>query len=212
LSFLSVSGTPLRIQFFHIPGHTPDSLAWYDLDEHYLYVGDTFYERKSRAATRLANKAVSSGLPLEGAIILPDEGANMIQLIESLYRMIHFVFFQNDELQRRHRLIPDQPLERVKVACGHISCGLDAEVMIVEVSYLFEKIISGRLPALGSLEKRGKIYDFWLESPESRYSVLAPRRLVEDARKHYYPESLPFQTPSVDLEHATFPFVKFLQH
>jgi len=43
---------------------------------------------------------------------------------------------------------------------------------------------------LGSLEKRGKIYDFWLESPQSRYSVLAPRRLVEEAKKHYYPKSL----------------------
>lgn len=37
--YFSVDGKPMRIQFLQTPGHTPDSLSWYDLDEHYLYVG-----------------------------------------------------------------------------------------------------------------------------------------------------------------------------
>jgi glyoxylase-like metal-dependent hydrolase (beta-lactamase superfamily II) len=46
LEYFSHSGTAFRVEFLHIPGHTPCSLAWYDIDEHYLYIGDTFYERK----------------------------------------------------------------------------------------------------------------------------------------------------------------------
>ncbi|KAF3033839.1 hypothetical protein E8E11_001285 [Didymella keratinophila] len=34
----------LPITTLHTPGHTPDSLSWYDTDERALYVGDAFYE------------------------------------------------------------------------------------------------------------------------------------------------------------------------
>lgn len=34
----------LPITTLHTPGHTPDSLSWYDSDERALYVGDAFYE------------------------------------------------------------------------------------------------------------------------------------------------------------------------
>lgn len=30
MAYLNLSGIPFRVQFLHIPGHTPDSLAWYD--------------------------------------------------------------------------------------------------------------------------------------------------------------------------------------
>lgn len=34
----------LPVITLHTPGHTPDSLSWYDTDERALYVGDAFYE------------------------------------------------------------------------------------------------------------------------------------------------------------------------
>ena len=36
--------TALGIMVLHTPGHTPDSLAWYDEEEMHLSVGDSFYE------------------------------------------------------------------------------------------------------------------------------------------------------------------------
>ncbi|KGO47618.1 hypothetical protein PEXP_015050 [Penicillium expansum] len=38
---------PTGITILHTPGHTPDSLTWYDKDSRLLYVGDSFYETKS---------------------------------------------------------------------------------------------------------------------------------------------------------------------
>ena len=61
----------------------------------------------------------------------------------------------------------------------------DAERMILQVQGLFERIIAGKVPVLKSGEKRGIIYDHWCESEESKYSVTAPRSLVEDARRHF---------------------------
>ncbi|KAF2868789.1 hypothetical protein BDV95DRAFT_461538, partial [Massariosphaeria phaeospora] len=38
---------PLPITTLHTPGHTPDSLSWYDVEERTLYVGDSLYEEES---------------------------------------------------------------------------------------------------------------------------------------------------------------------
>lgn len=45
MDYFSISGAPLRIQFLHTPGHTPDSLSWFDLEEQYLYVGQSSLPR-----------------------------------------------------------------------------------------------------------------------------------------------------------------------
>ena len=39
---------PTGITILHTPGHTPDSLSWYDEDTRTISVGDSFYERESR--------------------------------------------------------------------------------------------------------------------------------------------------------------------
>ncbi|KAH7125148.1 hypothetical protein B0J11DRAFT_396603, partial [Dendryphion nanum] len=59
----------LPIITFHTPGHTPDSLSWYDTEERTLYVGDSFYERES-AETRDAPWGPERPAP----IIFPLEG------------------------------------------------------------------------------------------------------------------------------------------
>jgi glyoxylase-like metal-dependent hydrolase (beta-lactamase superfamily II) len=189
MDFLSLSGVPFRIQFFHIPGHTPDSLAWYDLDEHHIYVGDTFYERKrSKPIPELPDDAGQvPGLPAtQAAIIFPEEGGNWIQYMASLDLLLSFVLHQNMELRRQHGLRYESA-PRVKVGCGHLTYEADAEIMIIEVRRLFERIIAGKVPVTGSGEKRGVIHDYWLESEDSKYSVMAPRHLAEEARKHFNP-------------------------
>lgn len=186
--YFSVSGLPLRIQFLHIPGHTPDSLAWYDLDEHHLYVGDAFYERKREVSIPGIpdNSGPAPDPPSsQGAIILPDEGASLIQYVSSLGLLLSFVLFRNQELKRRYGTGQGSP-PRVKVGCGHLTHNADAEIMIREVQCLFKRIIAGKVPRSGSAVSRGVVYDFWLESDDARYSVKASRRVVEEARKHFH--------------------------
>ncbi|KAH8679799.1 beta-lactamase-like protein [Tricladium varicosporioides] len=183
---LSISDKPFRIQFLHVPGHTPDSLAWYDIDEQHLYVGDTFYERQESFNTVTILEDFShfqDPLAALGAIIFPEDG-NWINYMSSLDVLLSFVRHQNQELQRQYNLTQG-PLKRVKVACGHSTYDRDAEQMLLEVQDLFERIIKGQVPVTSSGLKRGTIHDYWLENDNARYSVLAPHRLVEEARKYF---------------------------
>jgi glyoxylase-like metal-dependent hydrolase (beta-lactamase superfamily II) len=188
MEYFSLGSIAFGVQFFHIPGHTPCSLAWYDIDEHYLYVGDTFYERKRNPPIpEIPDDAGQvPGLPAtQAAIIFPEEGGNWIQYMASLDLLLSFTSHKNGELRHRHGLSHDS-IPRVKVAAGHLTFDADAEYMILEVRALFERIIAGKVPVTGSGKKRGVIHDFWLESEHSRFSVMAPRRLAEEARKHFH--------------------------
>ena len=188
MDFLSLSGTPFRIQFLHIPGHTPDSLAWYDIDEHHLYVGDTFYERKrSTPIPELPDGAGQvPGLPAtQAAIIFPEEGGNWVHFMSSLDLLLSFVLHKNSELTRQHGL-SHAVMPRVRVGCGHLTYEADAEQMIIEVQGMFERIIAGKVPVTSSGEKRGVIHDYWLESETSKYSVMAPRHLAAEARRYFH--------------------------
>lgn len=178
LGHIVTSTRPCRIQFLHVPGHTPDSLAWYDIDEHHLYVGDTFYERRSSICipgTGFTTRA--------GAIIFPNEGGNLIEYMASINMLLSFTLFRNKELERQYK--GDAVAPRVKVACGHNTFDADAEEMIREVKDLFERILAGKVSVYESVVVRCAINDFWLESEDAKYSVRAPRRLIEDARKHF---------------------------
>jgi glyoxylase-like metal-dependent hydrolase (beta-lactamase superfamily II) len=181
--------THFRIQFLHIPGHTPCSLSWYDIDEHHLYIGDTFYERKQSTLISESPRAndtenVPNSSDLEGAIIFPQEGGNWIQYMSSLEMLLSFVIHQNNVLERRHDSGHDGP-PRVKVGAGHNTFAADAEVMIREVKELFERIIRGKVPVWRSWDKRGVLHDLWVEEDSASYSVVAPRRLMVEAREHF---------------------------
>ncbi|KAE8451095.1 hypothetical protein EG329_004767 [Mollisiaceae sp. DMI_Dod_QoI] len=134
LSYLTLrnlppNNPPFRIQFLHIPGHTPDSLAWYDIDEHHLYIGDTFYERqRSIPIPELPNdddnntntntdNVEQEPIPVDhspspspfelpptpGAIIFPTHGGNWIQYLSSLSLLLSFTTHQNLSLSLKHR-------------------------------------------------------------------------------------------------------------
>ena len=182
--------SPLRIQLLHTPGHTPDSLAWYDIDAHHLYVGDTFYAR-----ARSPNLPIppSANLPPQddAAIIFPLEG-NWIDYMASLELLLSFIRHQNFllELHWASEPIHEKPPEnrsppRVLLGSGHVTANSDAEAMTEEVQILFRRIIAGEVPVKRSQVKRGEVFDYWCEGEAARYSVLAPRRLVEEARGHF---------------------------
>jgi glyoxylase-like metal-dependent hydrolase (beta-lactamase superfamily II) len=183
--------TPLRIQLLHIPGHTADSLAWYDIDAHHLYIGDMFYERKRDLGFPIPR--ATEGLPTidDAPIIFPSEG-NWIAYLSSLSLLLSFIRHQNFLLQLHWASEPihEKPPEhrsppRVKLGAGHVTADGDAEIMTREVEALFRRIIARKVPVGRSLVRRGEVFDYWCEGEEALYSVLAPRRLVEEARGHF---------------------------
>lgn len=104
--------------------------------------------------------------------------------MSSLDLLQSFVSFRNTELKQNHEIL-QAPAPRVKVGCGHLTYEGDAEVMISEVQALFRQIISGKVPVKASGMKRGVIHDYWLENEDSKYSVMAPRHLMQEARDHF---------------------------
>lgn len=168
LEKITYKSRPLNIQILHTPGHTPDELAWYDIDERHLYVGDTCYELRSPF--------------ISTPIIFPREG-DWVQFMQSLRFLGAFIEEQNT--QPTHAA-------RVKMGCGHITSSVDAADMVAEVHALFLHIIQGTVPVCSSTEESGEVYDLWMESPEARFSVQAPRRIAEAARSHFaeHPELL----------------------
>jgi glyoxylase-like metal-dependent hydrolase (beta-lactamase superfamily II) len=161
LEAITYNSIPLNIQILHTPGHTPDEIGWYDSKERHLYVGDSFYELRS---------------PFNSSpIIFPLEG-DWIDYMQSLRTLSTFIDDQND-------LEPSAP--RVRIGCAHITFSVDAAEIVREIQKLFVKIIAGKIPVVKSIEARGEICDLWMESPEAKYSVRAPRRLAEAAR-HFF--------------------------
>lgn len=157
-------GALLGIQVLHTPGHTPDELAWYDEDEAYLFVGDSFYERVA------TNKSYTQ------AIVFPEHG-NLIQYMQSLAGMIKFVKEKNAGHGR--------PI--VKVGCGHITSSVDAHEILVSVQQWFGEVINDKIPVKKTDQRRWHSYDLYQEAGEPRFSLWVPRKLVAEAREHFGP-------------------------
>ena len=171
LETITYNSVSLNIQILHTPGHTPDELAWYDSTERYLYVGDTFYELRSPFVST--------------PIMFPLEG-DWVSYMHSLGVLSGFIKEQNNNASA----------PRLKIGCAHITFSVDAADIVEEVQALFVRIIQGKVPVISSTEERGEICDLWMESPAAKYSVQAPRRLAELARKYFseYPELLVFKS------------------
>lgn len=159
---ISFAGVSLGVQILHTPGHCPDELAWYDVEERHLYIGDTFYERLAKDGSYVT------------PILFPQEG-NVIEYMCTVDKLLDFVLARNAE--------PGKP--PVKLGCGHITSSVDGEEILHSVRKYFWDLIGGKIPVKSAGAKRGEIYDLWQDDAEPRFSVDGPRRLVTDARRHY---------------------------
>jgi len=184
----------LSIQVLHTPGHTPDSLAWYDISERHLYIGDTFYERG----------------PDDMPIIFPKEG-NWIDYMASLQKLLDFVRCHNrgtvqqswnaaltgwlgcfglKNVTALDAWMGGAMRRRVRLAAGHQTSDVDAEQALEEVVVLFKRILRGEVKQQDVGMDRGEQVCFWRDSngeagEKARFSVKAPLRLVEEARKRF---------------------------
>ena len=162
LEEIEFEGSKLSLQILQTPGHTPDELAWYDEDERHLYVGDSFYERVAR------DKSYTQ------PIIFPAEG-DVIDFMGSLEKMIRFVREKNSE--------DDKPA--VKIGCGHITCSVDGLNILLETRTYFRRVIDDDVPIKQEEEKREELFALWQEDGNPRFSLLAQKRLIGDARQHF---------------------------
>jgi glyoxylase-like metal-dependent hydrolase (beta-lactamase superfamily II) len=148
-----------KLQVLQTPGHTPDELAWYDIEERHLYVGDSFYNRLSDDGSYDQN------------IVFPPHGS-LISYMASVSKLRKFVAEKNTELPH------------VKVGCGHTTSSADAATTLAEVEQFFLNVVKGKVPIKASSKIRDILFHLWQEEGHPRFSVFAPSFLVEDARKH----------------------------
>ena len=152
----------LGLQIIATPGHTPDELAWYDEQERHLNVGDSFYER------------MANDKSYEQAIIFPKEGS-IIDYMESLNKLMSFVVTKN----------MDQDKASLTIGCGHVTSSAKGVEILLAVKTFFQDVIADNIPIKQTVEKRGEEVCLWQDAGEPRFSLLAPRRLVEDACREF---------------------------
>ena len=154
----------LHLHIIHTPGHTPDEIAWYDDRERHLYVGDTLYER------------VAKDQSYEQAIIFPKEG-NIVDYLRSLKKLLLFVDTKNND--------DDANKGQIKIGCGHVTSSVDGNEILLAVQQLILDIVQEKVPIVDTEEKRGEIHATWKEDGEPRFSVTAPKRIMQDAKQNW---------------------------
>ncbi|KIW15031.1 hypothetical protein PV08_07818 [Exophiala spinifera] len=85
-----------RMTMIQTPGHTPDSLSWYDEDLALLFVGDSFYVKES-PETRSAPWGPEPPMPT-----MFDVEGDLADMWESIKKLLRFVRVKNEELKLNH--------------------------------------------------------------------------------------------------------------
>ncbi|KAK8166314.1 beta-lactamase-like protein [Phyllosticta citrichinensis] len=166
-------GQKLDITAIHAPGHLPDEMAWYDHQERWLYVGDTFYERGED----------------DMAIVFAREG-DLVDYMSTLRKLLSFVRLQNEYAIAEGLNEYDHEgygaAKRVTASCGRSTSVADAESSLVAVIALFDKLFADKVPVTETIMYRGDEYYTWMEGGDDvKYSIVAPRRMVDEARKQF---------------------------
>jgi hypothetical protein len=78
------------ITILHTPGHTPDSLTWYDRNERYIVVGDSLYERQSPDTKDASEPPMPTIFDIE---------SDLLDWWDSLKKVITFVEERNKEVE-----------------------------------------------------------------------------------------------------------------
>lgn len=159
------------IVVIHTPGHTPDSMSWYDYDSNTLCVGDMFYERESDE-TRSGSGGQWKQEPPQPVIFTED--SNITLWSAGMHRILDFVRAENRRLGTDtetdshtsyqqsgfgERLnfdvepLPDNdwlsivPAKRRVVLCAsHVTVAADAEVALLNMLAFMLRIQLDQVP------------------------------------------------------------------
>lgn len=160
----------LNMTMIHTPGHTPDSLTWYDIEHRHIYVGDSLYQQETDE-TRNA----PWGREDVGPIMFTLEG-DLFDWWESVEKLMSFVQQKNAE--------PELP--RVKLASGHVTAEADALDCLNGAKAFMARVLRGDVPCKLMAEARGESMGHWTDDTEgslpNQFSVGAPIKVVEKGR------------------------------
>ncbi|EJD49673.1 Metallo-hydrolase/oxidoreductase [Auricularia subglabra TFB-10046 SS5] len=151
---------PGPILSLHTPGHTPDSLALYDPGERMLYVGDTLYEW--------------------APTIFPREG-DIVEWLRSVEMLVEFV--------RRQEADADPTRSGggggggVRISCGHVTAAGPALEILEECLGFMRDVLARKVRVAKEMEVRGYKVVVYEQPGTARFVVLAPVKLIEDARR-----------------------------
>ena len=170
---LENKGHSLGLQVIHTPGHTPDSMAVYDEAEHWLFVGDTCYQRFATMPWH-EEQAVPIILPLQG---------NWRDFVASLHTLHEFV------LQTEGSRNDASKEMRIRLAAGHTTSRSFAEGFLSRAIAFCEGIVSGAVPEFvrlpGDVVAPGgslgdEMFVLWQDEGETEFSLMAPARFIDD--------------------------------
>ncbi|KAJ5273894.1 hypothetical protein N7478_009019 [Penicillium angulare] len=175
---------PTGITIIHTPGHTPDSLTWYDRDSHLICVGDSFYESSSKD-TKECELEKSIRAP-----IIFEERSHLKTWWENLNKVLKFVKTENDRLASQHTGPTTAPC--VAIAASHVTTTFpDAVGFLISIREFMARILRGEVPMTpldsGVLPFEDfMVYDDGLEAGSSKdfeWIVWAPRQIIEEGIK-----------------------------
>ncbi|KAK9459766.1 beta-lactamase-like protein [Lipomyces oligophaga] len=112
---LSYNGVDLGLEALLTPGHTPDEIALYDINEHVLFTGDSLYET----------------IPIY--II---DTSDMVEYIKSMEFLLEYIKAKNTELTSLGI--------RVTTAAGHVTDTADTEILLQEAIDCYWDTLNGK--------------------------------------------------------------------
>jgi glyoxylase-like metal-dependent hydrolase (beta-lactamase superfamily II) len=190
------------ITILHTPGHTPDSLSWYDstLSPPQIFIGDSLYERQSKDT----KDAVWGREPPMPTIFNVD--SNLADWQGSMRKVLKFIRERNRELalttseaEIDEWILVSQPSNqhckspRVLLSAAHVTVGVDAEHCVFAMMDFMQRIIENKVPHCRVENEKGHEVWLWddvldtgyinsLEDGFGRFSVRAPLFVIEKQR------------------------------
>lgn len=195
------------ITILQTPGHTPDSLTWYDntFSPPHIFVGDSLYERQSED-TKRAKWGRESPMPT-----IFTSGSNLADWSSSMDKMIAFVKERNKELKLTTSeaedpdwmLVSQSPGQAYKnmnvmLSAAHVTVSVDAEECLFDMREFMSRILRDEVPhRLVEHKNDSDIwlwddtldadathkFETWQEAAKfGRFSVRAPLSLIEKER------------------------------
>ncbi|KAK5169373.1 uncharacterized protein LTR77_005348 [Saxophila tyrrhenica] len=160
---LSYKGVDLGLIALHTPGHTPDSQAYYDEGERWIYTGDTLYKRVVKLPWD------TQDVP----IILPLQG-NWTEFVASIEELYAFVKEKDRGFSKD---------KRVKIGAGHTTAGVEAADTIKNALKFIQNVEKGKVPVIAKVPgdevaPGGTLGDaefwYWQADGNPEFSLLAP--------------------------------------
>lgn len=175
------------ITVIQTPGHTPDSISWYDHDSYTLCVSDMFYEKESDE-TRSGSGGSWGREPPQPVVFV--SSSNIVQWNASMHRLLDLVRYENRKLGSEahcaspphiqdglgdHVVFEDTPIceegwslirtipsrRRVALCASHVTISTDAEFSLLEMLAFMLRVQLDQVPKIKACDVEGN-NDVWL--------------------------------------------------